>query len=103
MQNFNDKNLQNVLSILKYPLITDKATRLLELNKYSIMIDRKANKCTIKKIIEYLFNVSVLKVNTLNIPKKKKTIGRFSGYKSKYKKAIVTLKAGDNINLFPDL
>ena len=67
------------------------------------MIDRKANKFTIKTVIEYLFNVTVLNVNTLNQPKKKKTIGRFSGYKSRYKKAIVTLKVGDNINLFPDL
>jgi len=100
---FNDKNLRNVISILKYPLITDKATRLVELNKYTFMIDRKANKFTIKTVIEYLFNVTVLNVNTLNQPKKKKTIGRFSGYKSRYKKAIVTLKVGDNINLFPDL
>ena len=65
-------NLGDLLAFIKYPLITDKATRLLELNKYSFMIDRKANKFKIKKIIEYLFNVSVLKVNTLNIPKKKK-------------------------------
>ncbi len=100
---FNNKNLRNVISILKYPLITDKATRLVELNKYTFMIDRKANKFTIKTVIEYLFNVTVLNVNTLNQPKKKKTIGRFSGYKSRYKKAIVTLKVGDNINLFPDL
>lgn len=100
---FNNKNLRNVISILKYPLITDKATRLVELNKYTFMIDRKANKFTIKTVIEYLFNVTVLNVNTLNQPKKKKTIGRFSGYKARYKKAIVTLKVGDNINLFPDL
>ena len=65
-------NLRNVISILKYPLITDKATRLVELNKYTFMIDRKANKFTIKTVIEYLFNVTVLNVNTLNQPKKKK-------------------------------
>ena len=69
---FNNKNLRNVISILKYPLITDKATRLVELNKYTFMIDRKANKFTIKTVIEYLFNVTVLNVNTLNQPKKKK-------------------------------
>jgi large subunit ribosomal protein L23 len=52
------------------------------------MIDRKANKFTIKTVIEYLFNVTVLNVNTLNQPKKKKTIGRFSGYKARYKKQL---------------
>lgn len=103
MGNFNDKNLRNIVSIIKYPLITDKSTRLLEFKKYTFIVDRKANKFTIKKLIEYFFNVTVLKINTLNRPNKKKTIGRFSGYKSRYKKAIVTLKVGDNINLFPDL
>lgn len=103
MKNINKKNLQNLFSILKFPIITDKATRLLEFNKYSFMVDSKANKFTIKKIVEYLFNVNVLKVNILHLPNKKKTIGRFSGYKSNYKKAILTLKSGDNINLFPNL
>ena len=96
-------NIQNMLGIIKYPVISDKATRLLELNKYTFMIDRKANKFTIKKVIEYFFSVNVIKINTLNTPPQKKTVGRFSGYKSKYKKAIVTLKEGDKINLFPDI
>ena len=98
-----NQTLQTMLNVIKYPLITDKATRLLESNKYTFIIDPKANKFTIKKVIEYLFNVTVLKVNTLNIPHKKKTVGRYSGYKSKYKKAIITLKDGDKINLFPDI
>jgi len=96
-------NIQNMLGIIKYPVISDKATRLLELNKYTFMIDRKANKFTIKKVIEYFFNVNVIKINTLNTAQKKKTVGRFSGYKSNYKKAIITLKEGDKINLFPDI
>jgi len=96
-------SLHNLIGIIKYPLITDKATRLLESNKYTFMIDPQANKFTIKKVIEYIFNVKVIKVNTLNVAKKKKTVGRFSGYKSKYKKAIITLKEGDKINLFPDI
>ena len=96
-------NIQNMLGIIKYPVISDKATRLLELNKYTFMIDRKANKFTIKKVIEYFFNVNVIKINTLNTAQKKKTVGRFSGYKSNYKKAIITLKEGDKINLFTDI
>lgn len=97
------ESLRTMLGIIKYPLISDKATRLLELNKYSFVVDRRANKFTVKKIIEYIFNVQVLNVNTLTNPKKKRTVGRFSGYKSQYKKAIITLKDGDKINLFPDM
>jgi len=96
-------NMQNILGIIKYPVISDKATRLLELNKYTFMIDRKVNKFTIKNVIEYFFNVNVIKINTLNTAQKKRTVGRFSGYKSNYKKAIITLKEGDKINLFPDI
>jgi large subunit ribosomal protein L23 len=102
-KNSSTDDFQLMLGAVKYPVITDKATRLLEQNKYTFMVDRKANKATIKKIIEYIFSVNVTRVNTLNMPRKKRTVGRFSGYKSKYKKAIITLKDGDTINLFPDI
>ncbi len=102
-KSLNIENIQNMLGIIKYPVISDKATRLLESNKYTFMIDRKANKFIIKKVIEYFFSVNVIKINTLNTAPQKKTVGRFSGYKSRYKKAIITLKKGDKINLFPDI
>jgi large subunit ribosomal protein L23 len=102
-KNLEVESLRTMLGIIKYPLISDKATRLLESNKYSFVVDRSANKFTVKKIIEYIFNVQVLNVNTLTNPNKKRTVGRFSGYKSRYKKAIITLKDGDRINLFPDM
>jgi large subunit ribosomal protein L23 len=54
-------------------------------------------------VFEYVFDVNVINVNTLRSPRKKRTVGRFSGYRPQYKKAIVTLKAGDSINLFPDI
>ena len=76
MVNEVDKNLHNVISILKYPVISDKTTRLLEANKYTFMVDRRANKVTIKKVIEYVFDVKVTNVNTLMSPKKKRTVGR---------------------------
>jgi large subunit ribosomal protein L23 len=97
------QSLRTMLGLIKYPLITDKTTKLLELNKYSFIVDKRANKFTIKKVIEYIFNVNILNVNTLTNPLKTKTVGRFFGYKSKYKKAIITLKEGDTINLFPDI
>ena len=74
---FTTENLRTMLDIIKYPVISDKATRLLESNKYTFMVDRRANKFTIKKVIEFIFNVNILNVNTLNQPPKKRTVGRF--------------------------
>ena len=88
--------------IIKYPIITDKATRLLENNQYSFVVNPSSNKITIKAAIEYLFNVKVIKVNTSILPKKKKRIGMSIGYKPNYKKAIVTLADQDTINLFSE-
>jgi large subunit ribosomal protein L23 len=68
----NPSNSSNA-NIIKYPLITDKATRLLENNQYSFIVDRNSDKITIKSTIEYLFDVKVIKVNTCRLPRKKKT------------------------------
>ena len=88
--------------IIKYPIITDKATRLLENNKYSFIVDPYSDKINIRASIEDLFNVKVIKINTCHLPKKKKRVGKFIGWKPKYKKAIVTLLQGDTINLFAE-
>ena len=88
--------------IIKYPIITDKATRLLENNQYSFIVDRSSNKLAIKAAIEYLFNVKVIKVNTCHLPRKKKRVGKYIGWKPQYKKAIVSLAEGDVINLFTE-
>ena len=88
--------------VIKYPIITDKATRLLENNQYSFIVDRYSNKLTIKAAIEYLFNVKVIKVNTCRLPRKKKRVGKYVGWKPQYKKAIVSLAEGDVINLFTE-
>jgi len=88
--------------IVKYPIITDKATRLLENNQYSFVVDRYSNKSSIKSAIEYLFDVKVVKINTCHLPRKKKRVGKYIGWKPQYKKAIVTLSEGDVINLFTE-
>ena len=88
--------------IVKYPIITDKATRLLENNQYSFIVDRYSDKIEIKTAIEALFDVKVTKINTCRLPRKKKRIGKYIGFKPQYKKAIVTLSEGDVINLFTD-
>jgi large subunit ribosomal protein L23 len=95
---FSRSNVQ----VVKYPIITDKATRLLENNKYSFIVDRYSDKLTIKAAIEYLFNVKVTKINTCRLPRKKKRVGKYLGWKAQYKKAIVTLSEGNVINLFTD-
>jgi large subunit ribosomal protein L23 len=90
------------VQIVKYPIITDKATRLLENNQYSFVVDRYSDKIEIKEAIENLFEVKVIKINTCRLPRKKKRVGRYIGWKPQYKKAIVTLSEGDVINLFTD-
>ena len=97
----NSLTLSNA-NIIKYPLITDKSTRILENNQYSFIVDRSSDKITIKEAIEYLFNVKVTKVNTCNLPRKKKRVGKYIGWKPQYKKAIVSLAEGNVINLFTE-
>jgi large subunit ribosomal protein L23 len=101
VNNFSDISRSNG-QIIKYPIITDKATRLLENNQYSFIVDRYSNKITIKDAIEDLFDVKVLKINTCRLPRKQKRVGKYIGWKPQYKKAIVTLLEGDVINLFTD-
>ena len=98
----NPKPFGRPAQIIKYPIITDKATRLLEKNKYSFVVDRYSDKSSIKDAIEYLFDVKVMKVNTSRLPRKKKRVGKYIGWKPQYKKTIVTLSEGDAINLFTD-
>jgi len=97
----NSSNNTNA-NIIKYPIITDKTTRLLEKNQYTFIVDRSSNKVTIKNTIEYLFDVKVIKVNTCHLPRKQKRVGKYLGWKSQYKKAIVSLAEGDIINLFTE-
>lgn len=87
--------------ILKSPHITEKAASLAERNQYVFEVFKNANKNEIKKSVEGLFGVNVLRVRIVNIPKKPRRIGRQSGYKSGYKKAIVKIKEGQKIEILP--
>ncbi|MBU1143238.1 MAG: 50S ribosomal protein L23 [Firmicutes bacterium] len=87
--------------ILKAPIITEQSTKLIESqNRYTFKVDRKANKVEIKKAVEAIFNVTVLKVNTINVLPKFKRMGKHEGYKSAYKKAVVKLAEGQKIDAF---
>jgi large subunit ribosomal protein L23 len=72
--------------IVKYPIITDKATRLLENNQYSFVVDRYSDKTRIKAAIEYLFNVKVVKLIHVVFHVRKKRVGKYLGWKPQYKR-----------------
>lgn len=87
--------------IIKAPIITEQTTKLIEgFNKYTFKVAKTANKVEIKKAVEAIFNVDVLSVNTINVLPKKKRVGKYDGYTSAYKKAIVQLAEGQKIDAF---
>lgn len=95
-------------AILVKPLITEKADTLSEgKNQYSFIVDKGANKIEIKKAVEALYTVNVEAVNTMVIPGKRKTRntkkGVLHGRKPSYKKAVITLASGENIDFFGDI
>lgn len=90
------------------PLITEKMTNLTaDKGKYGFLVNTSANKIEIAKAVEKKFNVNVVSVRTINHPGKTKTqfrkSGRFTGKTARYKKAIVTLKEGETIELFEEV
>nr|YP_009511091.1 ribosomal protein L23 [Hydropuntia rangiferina]AXI96764.1 ribosomal protein L23 [Hydropuntia rangiferina]UAD87445.1 ribosomal protein L23 [Hydropuntia rangiferina] len=99
-----NKNIEDttLINIIKYPILTDKTTQMIEENKYHFAVETKAKKTEIKQAIEKIFNVKVEKINTLVIKPRKKRIGKKVGYKNKYKKAIIKLYDQYQINLFLD-
>ncbi len=94
--------------ILIRPLITEKMSNLTaDYNKYGFLVIPKANKIEIAKAVENKFNVHVVDIKTVNHPGKIKTqfrkSGRFTGKTARYKKAIVTLREGETIDLFEEV
>ena len=81
------------------PNITEKATSLSEFNKIVFKVHKGANKNSIKKSIEKIFKVNVIKINTINQKGKTKFVKNKKTVKTGYKKAIVTLKKGQSIDL----
>ncbi len=86
---------------LEYPYISEKATDLSQENKYVFVMKDKANKKQVKDAVEELYKVNVLNVNVVKIPRKKKRLGRHHGWKKGFKKAIVELKKGQKIDIYP--
>ena len=89
----------NYIDSIRQPIITEKATILSEQNKTVFKVHEGADKKSIKKNIEKLFKVNVIKVNIINTKTKRKIKQGKTSFKSGYKKAIVTLKKGQSIDL----
>jgi len=91
-------------SIIKYPSITEKNTNLRsDQNKFVFEVALDATKADIKEAVQKLFSVDVVAINTMVVKGKKKRMGRNVGYRPDWKKAIVKLKAGQNIAQFGEV
>lgn len=86
--------------IIKRPVVTERTLLDTEEGKYTFEVDRRANKFQIKQAVQELFRVRVDKVNTMRIPGKMRRMGVFQGPTPEWKKAIVKLAAGDEIDFF---
>ena len=90
----------HLYEVLVRPLVTEKSTVLQTIGKYAFEVDKDANKNQIKQAVEKAFKVSVTGVNVISVPGATKRVGRRIVSTPSWKKAIVTLKTGDKIQLF---
>ena len=95
------KKFENAHLILKSPHIAEKASKLYEINQYTFKVYPSANKSEIKKAVEGVYRVNVLKVRTSKVPRRKRRLGKTIGWKQGYKKAVVTIKKGQEIEISP--
>jgi large subunit ribosomal protein L23 len=91
----------NLYEVIRRPILTEKNTRLMEQeNQYTFEVAREANKIQVKEAVELAFGVHVLDVRTLIVPGKPRRRGRVLGTSKPWKKAVVTLRPGDRIDIF---
>lgn len=84
-------------NVIIEPIMTEKASADLAMNKYTFKVNLKANRVEIKKSIEEIFNVHVEKINLMNCSGKTRRFGKVEGRTRNWKKAIITLKSGEKI------
>ncbi len=97
------KIVDRYFNVIIKPLVTEKTMKLTqEQNKVTVVVAKDASKELIKDAFEAIFGVEVAKVNTMNVRPKAKRMGRYEGQVSGYKKAIVTLKDGNSLDLFKE-
>lgn len=96
-------NKSKLYDIVRYPVITEKATIASSLNKYIFKVDISSNKDQITKAISEIFNVKVKSINTILVKGKTKRFKGRIGKRNNYKKAIVTLEQGQTIDLAAEI
>lgn len=89
-----------IKEIIKKPLVSEKSYNMLAEQKYCFEVDKRANKTQIAGAVKDIFNVNVENVNTSIVKPKPKRYGRFQGKTKTWKKAIVTLREGEKIEIF---
>lgn len=93
--------MMEIRQIILEPIVTEKSTTARETqNRYSFKVQPKSSKDQIAKAVEEIFNVHVIKVNTMNMRGKMKRLGRNRGRKSAWKKAVVTIAQGESVDFF---
>lgn len=95
------KIFPRLYGILSAPHITEKATAMSEEDRYVFRVLKTANKVEVKEAVEGSYGVDVNNVRIINIPRKKRRIGRRIGWRKGYKKAIVAVKKGQKIEILP--
>jgi len=92
--------VRDLRDVILRPVISEKSYEMLDENKYTFIVDPRANKTHIKQAVEKIFDVKVLSVNTMNRQGKRKRRGLIVGKRPNTKRAIVTVAPGDRIELF---
>jgi len=91
----------NVHEVIRRPLVTEKSNiGREEQNLVTFAVDPRANKHDIRRAVEVLFEVKVVDIRTMRMPRKTRRVGKFAGYKPEWKKAIVRLAEGQTIEFF---
>nr|YP_010032329.1 ribosomal protein L23 [Schizocladia ischiensis]QOW07536.1 ribosomal protein L23 [Schizocladia ischiensis] len=98
-----NSNISTTINLIRSPIMTAKAIRLLTNNQYTFLVHPKVTKADAKNTIEFLFNVKIKKITSCNSPKKKKRVGRIIGTRPNYKKVYVRLVEGSTINMFSNI
>jgi large subunit ribosomal protein L23 len=90
----------NARNVIIKPIVSEKSYALLAANKYTFRIHPEAHKTQVRQAVEELFDVHVQRVNIVKVPSKPKRRGLFKGTRQGWKKAIVTVREGETIEIF---
>jgi large subunit ribosomal protein L23 len=93
----NMLSLGDLVNYIKYPSLTEKSINLYNQRQYTFVVDKALTKPQIKYVLEKVFNVNIIRVNTAVLPIKTRRVGRFIGNRSTYKKVYIKLKEGETI------